>query len=114
MPSVHHGLRNAKALVAAQSPGDERLSRPHLRSGDVCVGCIVWLPPRGDHEQPIMCNREGCCGREILEDAGYDHPVVVLSIWQKEHSTRIGDIVCSVACVSNFTYLNVKADCNLR
>ncbi len=100
MPSAHHVLQGAAALLAAHPPTDEKAYRPRLISGDVCVGCIVWLPPRKDHEPPILCKREGCCGGEVLQDEGYNHPVVVLKIRQSENSRVHGDLMCLVACVS--------------
>ncbi|PMD55474.1 uncharacterized protein K444DRAFT_491821, partial [Hyaloscypha bicolor E] len=74
-----------------------------LRKGDVCVGCIVWLPPRKSHDDPVLCNRPDCCGRVALEPEGYDHPVVVLKIWQSINSNILGDLVCTIACATTFT-----------
>lgn len=101
MPRAHHVLNQAPSLATRPNNKEDR---PHLKSGDVCVGCIVWLLPRNDHDQSIVCNRTGCCGQEVLEDAGYNHPVVVLGIQQRENSRIYGDIVCSVACVSTWTH----------
>jgi hypothetical protein len=70
-----------------------------VKMGDICVGCIVWLPPRKSENPAIECSKSGCCGNEELNDAGYNHPVVVLKIRQRKNSNVRGDLVCTVACV---------------
>ncbi len=88
-----------------QSPSPSSTSpaqteKPPLDPGDICVGCIVWLPPRELNNQCIKCEKRNCCGKTVLDDGGYNHPVVVVKIRQKKGSALIGDLVCSVACVS--------------
>ena len=92
MPSAYHVLQGPPT-----SPTDQR--SPPLRPGDVCVGCIVWLPPKRSQEGPILCNRHGCCGGAALKDKGYNHPVVVLRIQQAANSRKQGDLIFTIACV---------------
>lgn len=81
-------------------PRDWQDSRPRIDPKDLCIGCIVWLPPGSGYQIRVACDRENCCD-EKLDDAGYDHPVVVVKIRQREGSYTPGDVVCSVACVRN-------------
>lgn len=57
-------------------------SRPRLKVEEICVGCIVWLPPKVESDESIKCIRDGsCCGGGIeLDGAGYNHPVVILQV----------------------------------
>ncbi|KAH6662055.1 hypothetical protein B0J14DRAFT_707881 [Halenospora varia] len=87
---------------SAPPPGARR-ERLILSARDLCVGCIVWLPERNIQQISIKCDKSICCGQSELGDGGYDHPVVVLSIKQRHGSTTIGDLKCSVACVTSFT-----------
>ncbi|KAH8684253.1 hypothetical protein BGZ60DRAFT_547726 [Tricladium varicosporioides] len=82
---------------------EARWKRPKLSERELCVGCIVWLPERGTQQVGIKCNNSFCCGESELGDKGYNHPAVVLSIKQKHGSTIVGDLTCSVACVTSFT-----------
>ncbi|CZR60742.1 uncharacterized protein PAC_10638 [Phialocephala subalpina] len=82
-------------------PNNGQNSRPRVDPKDLCIGCIVWLPPKLEHHSSITCNKENCCGRE-LDDGGYDHPVVVVKIRQREGSYTRGDVICTVACVTTF------------
>jgi hypothetical protein len=100
MPSTSLVQQGATALLAAQPQNNQ--NTPAIISGDVCVGCIVWLPPKASYgNPPVLCNRLCCCGQAALEDRGYDHPVVVLKIRQRVNSSTIGDLVCTVACVGS-------------
>jgi hypothetical protein len=110
MPSAYYVVQDAAASLAAQlaNSAQEYQPRPPLITGDICVGCIVWLPPRNDLEEPINCNRNDCCGGEVLHDRGYNHPVVVMSIRQKGHSTVPGDLEFSVACVGTLWHFEVS------
>ncbi|KAE9377631.1 hypothetical protein N431DRAFT_500434 [Stipitochalara longipes BDJ] len=92
-------MRDA-ASPTAQPRNDQR--SPALKPGDVCAGCIVWLPPKFNHEDPVLCNRHGCCGGAALDDGGYNHPVVVIEIKQKQNSRQLGDLICTVACATSF------------
>lgn len=80
-------------------PRDAKVPRPGLRAGDICVGCIVWLPSRKSKHAGIKCNKDACCGHAELGDGGYDHPVLVLNIKQRDESNIAGDLICSVAIV---------------
>ncbi|KAF8855501.1 hypothetical protein BDZ45DRAFT_502496 [Acephala macrosclerotiorum] len=82
-------------------PNNGQNSRPRVDPKDLCIGCTVWLPPKLEHNSSITCNKENCCGRE-LEDGGYDHPVVVMKIRQREGSYTRGDVICTIACVTTF------------
>jgi hypothetical protein len=91
--------RASSAPVAPPNNGHGQNDRPHVGAGEVCVGCIVWLPHKVPSASGIKCNKANCCGNE-LEDGGYEHPVVVLSVKQKAGSHVVGDLICTVACVS--------------
>ena len=76
-------------------------SRKPVRAKDLCVGCIVWLPPRNViPDQVISCSNNNCCDQRVLSDKGYDHPVVVLKIEQRRASNITGDVICTVALVT--------------
>lgn len=99
MPSTYHRQQAAAGSLPTRAQTNHRT--PSLRTGDICRGCIVWLPPKSSHDDAILCNRDGCCNRSALQEGGYDHPVVVLKIRQKENSSLCGDIVCTVVCVGS-------------
>ncbi len=80
--------------------------RPLVKAGDLCVGCIVWLPARNTEKKNIKCCRRDCCGNNELDDPFYDHPVVVIKIRQRKNSTVRGDLICFVACVRDFPALS--------
>lgn len=94
-PRAFNENSGARAAPPPQRDG-ERIS---LNASDVCVGCIVWLPARDFQQIGIKCDRELCCEQSELEEAGYNHPVIVLSIKQRHRSNNVGDLLCSVACV---------------
>lgn len=76
----HHATRISKNSPLHESQ-DKKYSRPRLKAKEICVGCIVWLPPRVDTDKAIKCIREGnCCDGIELDSAGYNHPVVVLRV----------------------------------
>jgi hypothetical protein len=79
-------------------PNDECSPRPKVRSCDLCVGCIVWLPS-DSCDKSVKCCKKNCCGKVLGEDA-YNSPVVVLKIRQRKGSSVRGDIMCYVANVS--------------
>ena len=83
------------------SPQHQQNNNPRLRllPGDVCVGFVVWLPPYKSRNAAIHCTKLSCAGEELGE-RGYDHPVVVLRIRQREDSRVLGDLICTVAFVS--------------
>ena len=81
-------------------PRNALLERPAVKAGDLCVGCIVWLPARSSEKKNIKCCKKDCCNNTELDDTGYNHPVVVIKIRQRKNSTVRGDLICYVACVS--------------
>jgi hypothetical protein len=85
-------------------PNGAHPERSDIQAGDLCVGCIVWLPPKDALNSGIKCVCAGCSASEELDERGYNHPVVVLKIRQNANSTRLGDLVLHVACVSSFSY----------
>ncbi|KAF7855389.1 hypothetical protein EAF04_010132 [Stromatinia cepivora] len=97
-------LKTAKPLLAP--PNDEHCPRPRVRSGDLCVGCIVWLPLDG-YDKSIKCCKRKCCGKGLAED-GYNNPVVVLKIRQRKGSSIRGDIICYVAAITTFSDMNLE------
>lgn len=98
MPSTPRAYRASSTPIIPSNNGNGHNDRPLVVAGDLCVGCIVWLPPRVLSANTLTCGTKNCCGKE-LEDGGYDHPVVVLSMKQKEGSYILGDLICTVACV---------------
>jgi len=102
MPSQHNltPKRSTPSRPPISSPPSSQIVRPKVKSGDLCVGCIVWLPPRNLQHEAIKCCKIGCCDREELDDRGYNHPVIIMKIRQRKDSTKKGGLVCSVACVS--------------
>ena len=88
-----------KKRAKASTP-DPRLQQPlnnrvALRPEDVCVGCIAWLPSYLTVNQVLKCKNTG----EALEETGYDHPVVVLSVEQGVTPNMRGDLTVSIAMV---------------
>lgn len=81
------------------TPSDRNSARPRVQAKDLCVGCIIWLPPKDSLNSVVTCVCAKCAVPEELEAAGYNHPVVVLRIRQKPQSTTVGDLVCDIACV---------------
>ncbi|KAK0106866.1 hypothetical protein ONS95_003588 [Cadophora gregata] len=104
LPISHH-LEQARGSRTRRSlqPPRVHTERPALKLGEVCVGCIVWLPSKDVTQQTIRCINNGCCDQEELNDGGHNHPVVVLKITQKKGSDVLGDLVCTVACVTTFS-----------
>jgi hypothetical protein len=90
---------NATTQRGVSASPTRRTELPPVKMGDLCVGCIVWLPPRDSQSPAIKCSKAGCCGHGNLEDGGYNHSVVVLKIRQRKDSNVPGDLVCTVACV---------------
>ncbi|KAH6700618.1 hypothetical protein BKA61DRAFT_529714 [Leptodontidium sp. MPI-SDFR-AT-0119] len=101
MPRTRRQSRTA-ASSSGPPPNDSQAYRPPLRSEDICVGCIVWLPIKENHGPSIKCRKDGCCGNEELKDEGYNHPVVVLKIKQKKRSKVCGDLVLTIAIMTSF------------
>ncbi|KAH7356418.1 hypothetical protein BKA65DRAFT_422649 [Rhexocercosporidium sp. MPI-PUGE-AT-0058] len=103
MPPVFQPFDEATASRGQLQPPPVHADNPPLIPGDVCVGCIVWLPPKDVNRPSIRCVNESCCGKRELDDGGHNHPVVVLKIRQKKGSIVIGDLICTVASVTTFS-----------
>lgn len=90
--------RESKSLkFISPPPNDENCPRTKVRSGDLCVGCIVWLPSDGN-DKSLKCCKRNCCGKGLAEDE-YNNPVAVLKIRQRKGSSIRGDLICYVATV---------------
>ncbi|KAB8294815.1 hypothetical protein EYC80_006776 [Monilinia laxa] len=75
-----HATRISRRSPPRDSP-DGTGSRPRLKVKDICVGCIVWLPPKVESDESIKCVRDGsCCDGIELDSAGYNHPVIILQV----------------------------------
>ncbi|KAM3072532.1 hypothetical protein ACMFMG_009328 [Clarireedia jacksonii] len=93
-------FEKSKSSSLPPPPNDECSPRPKVRSGDLCVGCIVWLS--GDNcDKSVKCCKRNCCGKVLGED-GYNNPVVVLKIRQRKGSSVRGDLMCYVANITTF------------
>ena len=110
MPPNSRSHRASSAPLVLSNEGHGHSDRLHIESGELCAGCIVWLPHKVLSAGSIRCSKANCCGKE-LDDAGYEHPVVVLSIKHREGSYILGDLICTVATVSIVGILNsLQAD----
>ena len=82
--------------IIRPSPSNNRNPWPHIKVQHLGVGCIVWLPSRGDDsDKSIKYIREFCCSNRELQGSGYNHPVVVLKV----SPSNFGDAVCSIVQV---------------
>ena len=80
--------------------------RPNINAQEFGVGCIVWLPSRGDDDgKNIKCIREFCCSHRELQEGGYNHPVVVVTL----STNNFGDAVCSIVKVRHLYLFSVVA-----
>jgi hypothetical protein len=87
----------------------QQTERPRVKATDLCVGCILWLPTKGDLNGGIKCNCDGCSPSVELDEGGYGHPVLVVRIRQKKGSQTRADLLCDVVCVrSSVSILNVS------
>jgi hypothetical protein len=102
MPRRKSGLNTGIRLAPPPVGNDDH---PHLNVADLYIGCIVWLPPRDPLQAGIKCDKANCCDNKELEDKGYNHPIIVLSIKQRDGSNVVGDLICCVACVGIFCCL---------
>lgn len=92
MPSPR---RKRTKATAPDPPLQQSLdNRAALRSEDVCVGCIAWLPSYPIINQVLKCKNTS----EILGKEGYDHPVVVLSV-EEVTSNMKDDLTVCIALV---------------
>ncbi|KAG9229063.1 hypothetical protein BJ875DRAFT_547272 [Amylocarpus encephaloides] len=82
--------------------------RLKVEAGHVCIGCIIWLPAKGELNGEITCCCGGCSIPEKLEEAGYDHPVMIVNIHQRKGSSTIGDLVCDVVCITTFSGTTIE------
>lgn len=88
---------DGRTKFAPPSPSNDRRPRPSIKTRNLGMGCIVWLPPkRDDDDRDIRCTREPCCDHRELQKEGYDHPVVVLKV----SKNYLGEAVCSIAMAS--------------
>ncbi|KAG9246657.1 hypothetical protein BJ878DRAFT_270384 [Calycina marina] len=106
MPRTRRKDRTASS--GGPLPKDSQAYRPPLRPGDICVGCIVWLPIKENQGPSIKCRKDGCCGNGELKDGGYNHPVVVLKIKQNQRSSVCGDLVLTIAIMTSFKDMPLK------
>ena len=106
MPRTRRKGRTASS--GGSLPNDSQAYRLPLRPGDICVGYIVWLPIKENQGPSIKCRKDGCCGNEELKDEGYNHPVVVLKIKQKNRSKVCGDLVLNIAIVSRLSSISFR------
>lgn len=88
--------------MVSSPPRDNDLNRRLVNPEHVCVGCISWLPTFNPVNRVLRCVKGSCCDHTELDVDGYDHPVVVLNISQREGSSILGDLICIVACVGQF------------
>ena len=95
MPATRISHEASENAIVPSSPSNNQNPRPHIKVQHLGVGCIVWLPSRGDGDKSIRCVREFCCSNQELHERGYDHPVVVL----KASKNAFGESVCSIARV---------------
>lgn len=77
------------------SPSSRSKGQAPLNAKDVCVGCILWLPVKTANYKV----RQFEDPKEELHENGYDHPIVVLKVMQREGSKRIGDLLICFALV---------------
>ncbi|KAH9213955.1 hypothetical protein DL95DRAFT_462615 [Leptodontidium sp. 2 PMI_412] len=103
MSPIFQPIDEVRASHGHLQPPPIHTDKPHLNPGDVCVGCIVWLPPKDFTRPSFRCVNKNCCRNEELDDGGHNHPVVVLKIRQKKGSTVIGELICTVASVTTFS-----------
>ncbi|PVH70309.1 hypothetical protein DL98DRAFT_521695 [Cadophora sp. DSE1049] len=106
MPRTRRNGRTASS--GGPLSNDSQAYRPPLRPGDICVGCIVWLPIKENQGPSIKCRKDGCCRNEELKDEGYNHLVVVLKIKQKKRFKVCGDLVLTIAIITFFKDIPLK------
>src|SRR5438045_24214 len=98
MPRVKNSKRTQTNLPAADT-ADNITNRASLRPEDVCVGGIVWLPSKSVESDDLYYQSRDGLTMGKLDDRGYDHPVIVLSVHQRTGSRVTGDITVSIALV---------------
>ncbi|PVH81861.1 hypothetical protein DL98DRAFT_570956 [Cadophora sp. DSE1049] len=108
MPPVFQPFGEARGSRSPLQPPPVQTDRPTLSPGDVCVGCIVWLPSKDGTRPSIRCINDDCCGKEELDDGGHNHPVVVLKIKQKKDSAVVGDLVTTFSDTPLSKYLSKR------
>ncbi|ESZ91507.1 hypothetical protein SBOR_8105 [Sclerotinia borealis F-4128] len=95
--------RSRQTRLSRRSPPREANTgngvRSKLKESDICVGCIVWLPPKIEGDGSLVCVRgKSCCNGKKLDDDGYNHPVVIL---------YYKDTTCYIAMITSKTRRNV-------
>lgn len=73
----------------------------------------MWLPSKGLNGPSIRCVNEARCGKE-LDDGGHNHPVVVLKVRQKKGSSIVGDLICTIACITTFSDTSLSKYSTMR
>jgi hypothetical protein len=68
--------------------------RGHISESNIAIGTIVYLAPKNPDQESCTCVLPNC-RRRTLADAGYDHPTVVLNIWDKR---PIGGEIMTLCC----------------
>jgi len=97
MPATRISHEAGGNAIIRPSPSNNQNPRSHIKEQHLGVGCIVWLPSRGDDDKSIKCIRELCCSNQELQAGGYNHPVVVLKVSRN----NFGDVVCSIIQVTS-------------
>ncbi|PVH70752.1 hypothetical protein DL98DRAFT_521432 [Cadophora sp. DSE1049] len=97
MPATRISHEAGGNAIVRPSSSSNQNPRSHIKIQHLGVGCIVWLPSRGDDDKSIKCIRELCCSNRELQDGGYNHPVVVLKV----SPNHFGDVVCSIVKVTS-------------
>ncbi|KAG9229062.1 hypothetical protein BJ875DRAFT_475893 [Amylocarpus encephaloides] len=81
--------------------------RSRLPANELCVGCIVWLPAKKTHHSDIHCVSESCPTQEALDEGGYDHPDLVVRIWDDSPDTS-GSLICDILCLTTHNKTNLQ------
>jgi uncharacterized Zn-finger protein len=105
MPAIQISPEASGNTIIRPSPSNNQNLRPHIKVQHLGVGCIVWLPSRGDDDKSIKCIREFCCSNRELQEGEYDHPVVVLKV----SPNNLGDVVCSIVQVRHLYLFSLIA-----
>jgi hypothetical protein len=105
MPATWVSYEADGNAIVRPPPSNNRNPRPRIKVQQLVVGCIVWLPSRGDDDKSIKCIAEFCCYGQELQDGGYNHPVVVLKV----SPNNFGDAVCSIVQVMHLYLFSLIA-----
>jgi hypothetical protein len=75
MPVTRSNREAGRTAVTPSSSSNNRDPRPSIKTQDLGVGCIVWLPSKRNDDKSIKSIREFCCTNRELQESGYNHPV---------------------------------------